>query len=146
LYGYIYQLQNKEEDALSVWKDGSEMLLNTQPERNYRARVWLAIIYASMQDYDSALREASIIESANSTNGYLLYRLTNVYSELGLFEQALFSLEKAINSGFTSVQLMRREELVYMKKISNHPKYRSLASDLESNVDQLRKKFQVYIT
>jgi tetratricopeptide (TPR) repeat protein len=116
--------------------------LNTISEKNYRARVWIALIYAAMQDYDNALREASIVELANPKNGYLLYRLTNAYSELELEDQALSSLQKAIDYGFTSIQLMRREESISMKKISAHIEYKNLVRSLEEKVNHLRIKFK----
>lgn len=141
--GYAYEASGDKEAAVKAWTSGIEATLDRLEgvKNNYRARAWLAALYAVAGKMREALQVITDIYEAKPENGYLLYRLANAYSALGMKEKALKMLRLAIKYGFLSVQMMRHEEAVTLRNLTKDPKYQKIAEDLERKVDALRDQY-----
>jgi tetratricopeptide (TPR) repeat protein len=138
--GYAYKANGETETAVRIWNSGIEAILDHSGDRrNYRARSWLASLYAATGKREEALKEIIEIFNAKSDNGYMLYRLASAYAELKMEEEAVSMLRLAIENGFLSIQMMRHEELLTLRSLHGNPEYESVATELELKVDKLRK-------
>lgn len=81
------------------------------------------------------------ILSQKKDNAYLLYRLANAFAILGMKAKALSMLRQAIAKGFLSVQMMKREEILFFQDLQHDPEYKAILHDLERKVDLLRRKY-----
>lgn len=145
LLGYAYEAAGDKPAALHAWEKGMERVRKRLGlfERNHRVRAWLATIEAAAGNREKALTDLSLVFRAEPQNGYLLYRLAHTYAELEMFNEAIQSLNLAIKYGFLSVQIMRCEEILALRKLTCIDKYQTLARDLECYVDSLKNKYSL---
>jgi predicted negative regulator of RcsB-dependent stress response len=86
----------------------------------------------------------SIVEdlcSREPGNGYLRYRLAHVLAELHRDDEAAGMLDEAVDCGFLSVQLARREEVLATARISASARYCATMRRLEQRVAERVKSF-----
>lgn len=142
ILGYAYRANGEAETAMWIWNSGIEALLDHSGDRrNYRARSWLASLYAATDKREEALEEIAEIFDAKPDNGYILYRLAAAYAELGMEDEAVNMLRLAVKNGFLSIQMMRHEEILTLHSLCGNSEYEIIAADLESKVNNLRKKY-----
>jgi hypothetical protein len=99
-----------------------------------RARAWLANLHAALGEEQQALAIVDDLHSREPGNGYLCYRLAHVLAELRRDDQAVAMLDQAVGSGFLSVQLARREEVLATASIGRTEGYRAAMRRLEQRV------------
>lgn len=145
LLGYAYRSIDDEVAALRAWENGIEAVRMGLGlfEKNHRVRAWLAVIEAATDHRDKALADVNLVYQAEPENSYLLYRLAHVYAELEMFEEAIQALTSAIEHGFLSVQIMRCEEILALKKLIQLNEYQTLVRKLERHVDSLKSKYSL---
>ncbi|MEV0273602.1 helix-turn-helix domain-containing protein [Hamadaea sp. NPDC050747] len=122
-----------------TWAEALERLGAT--EANSRTTAWLANIHAAAGHAETARRLADELRAAHPANGYITYRLTHVYAELGQTEPALACLRAAVELGFLSVQLLRREEDFGLASLRGLDAYETLVRQLDDNVERCRRLY-----
>ncbi|MEV6966580.1 tetratricopeptide repeat protein [Hamadaea sp. NPDC051192] len=122
-----------------TWAEALDRLGATEP--NSRTAAWLANIHAAAGQRETAGRLADDLRAAHPTNGYIIYRLAHVYAELGQTEPALSCLRAAIDLGFLSVQLLRREADFGLASLRGIPDYETLIRQLDDNVERCRRQY-----
>jgi TolB-like protein/Flp pilus assembly protein TadD len=145
LLGYIHRARGHEKIAQRVWIKGIEEVTVRLAsfERNYRARSWLATLQAAVGKRVEATETIRSIQTAEPSNGYLLYRLAHAYAELNDVDAALNLLSASVERGFLSVQLMRCEEICSLRNILADARYQDIVTTIEESVHKLRVKYQV---
>lgn len=145
LLGYAHREAENEAAARHSWELGMEAMHARRDvsSENPRVRAWLAAIEAAAGHRDKALTDIAWVYGAHPKNAYLLYRLAHVYAELEMFEDAIQTLTSANNNGFISVQLMRREEALSLKKLIHMDGYQNLARKMERQVNDLRSNYSL---
>ncbi|NUT36415.1 MAG: tetratricopeptide repeat protein, partial [Hamadaea sp.] len=140
LLGYLHRLSGDPEQARGVWLDGLARLAPETVASSRRA-AWLANILAAAGDEAAALSFAGQLRATQPGNGYILYRLSHVYAELNRTEEALDTLRAAVDSGFLSVQLLRREQDFGLAGIRCLDAYGDLLRRLDDNVERCRRSY-----
>jgi tetratricopeptide (TPR) repeat protein/DNA-binding XRE family transcriptional regulator len=120
-----------------TWDEALERL--GWAEENSRTAAWLANIQAAAGRTETARRLADELRTAHPVNGYINYRLAHVYAELGQPGDALAVLRVAIDHGFLSVQLLRREQDFGLASLRAEPEYHALLRKLDENVERCRR-------
>jgi len=123
-----------------VWPEALERL-GRAPEANSRTAAWLANIQAAAGRTETAQRMADDLRAAHPANGYLSYRLAHVYAELGLADLALDALAAAVDQGFLSVQLLRREQNFGLARVRGLDAYEAVVRRLDANVERCRRLY-----
>lgn len=138
LLGYLHRLAGDASEARRAWTDALDRLAPAAVASSRRA-AWLANILAAAGDADTAVTVAEQLRAAHSGNGYILYRLAHVYAELDLADAALETLRAAVDSGFLSAQLLRREQDFGLSGILALGDYPILLRRLDDNVQRCRR-------
>ena len=133
LLGYLRRHLHGEAAAAEGWKAGLAHV-DSRDISSSRARAWLANLHAALGDERRALDIMRDLCAREPGNGYLRYRLAHVLAELRRDDQAADMLDQAVNCGFLSVQLARREEVLATARISASGRYRATMRRLEQRV------------
>jgi tetratricopeptide (TPR) repeat protein len=133
LLGYLRRDLCGEAAAAEGWKAGLAQV-DSRDVSSSRARVWLANLYAAVGDERRALDIVGGLCSREPGNGYLRYRLAHVLAELRRDDEAVDMLDQAVDCGFLSVQLARREEVLATARISASVRYCATMRRLEERV------------
>ena len=133
LLGYLRRHLHGEASAAEGWEAGLASV-DSRGMSSSRARAWLANLYAALGDERSAMGIVDDLCSREPGNGYLRYRLAHVLAELRRDEEAAGMLDQAVDCGFLSVQLARREEILATATISASERYRATMRRLEQRV------------
>ncbi len=143
LLGYVFRSKGDAGSAESAWREGIQAVrpeLEEAPS-NHRVRVWLANMLAGVGDVSATKREVNIVIAADPANGYLAFRLSAAYAELGDKRSALEQLGTAINSGFLSVQILCLEERLALSTLSTSELFSARKTALEDKVETLRSYY-----
>jgi TolB-like protein/Flp pilus assembly protein TadD len=145
LLGYIHRKRGDADAARRAWTQGISVVSARLAtfQSNFRVQAWLANLEAGAGRREEALRRSESLQTADSTNGYLLYRLAHVWAEAGELGQAMSLLEAAVANGFLSVQLMRHEEACAFASLVPHQRYQAIRTALERKVRGLRRKYRL---
>ncbi|HET7712287.1 MAG TPA: protein kinase, partial [Thermoanaerobaculia bacterium] len=74
-----------------------------------RARVLLALDYASMQRPEDATREANLAMALRPDDAMIMYNVACLFSEIGRKDEALKALRKAHDAGYRDSQWARQD-------------------------------------
>jgi tetratricopeptide (TPR) repeat protein len=133
LLGYLRRDLQGEAAAAEAWRTGLACV-DSRDISSSRARGWLANLYAAVGDERRAMGIVEDLCSREPGNGYLRYRLAHVLAELDRADEAVDMLDQAVDCGFLSAQLARREEVLATAKISASERYRATMRRLEQRV------------
>ncbi|WP_290860722.1 helix-turn-helix domain-containing protein [Hamadaea sp.] len=122
-----------------TWGEALDRLSASEP--NSRTAAWLANIHAAAGQVETARRLADELRAAHPANGYITYRLAHVYAQLGQSELALGCLRTAIELGFLSAQLLRREQDFGLASLRGLSGYETLLQQLDDNVERCRRLY-----
>ena len=133
LLGYLRRDLQGEGAAAEGWKEGLAHA-GSRDISSSRARAWLANLHAALGDEPRAIGIVEDLCSREPGNGYLRYRLAHVLAELHRDDEAADMLDQAVDCGFLSVQLARREEVLATARISTSARYCATMRRLEQRV------------
>lgn len=133
LLGYLRRDLSGGAAAVEGWRAGLAHV-DGHDVSNNRVMAWLANLYAALGEDRRALAIVHDLRSREPGNGYLCYRLAHVLAELGRGDEAIEMLNHAVDCGFLSAQLARREEVLATARICTSERYRATMRRLEDRV------------
>ena len=145
LKGYVLRAAGAVDEAIAAWEEGAGVVgarLRTIRE-NDRVRAFLANIHACLGDDESARREIEYVEDRQPENAYVAYRCVGPLAELGYADESLKSLQRAIDLGFLSVQLLRFDRTHLRRVTARCSGHRVRA--LEDRVEALRQQYSPHV-
>lgn len=120
LLGYCLRYLGRERESAVAWAKGASIcnaLLKAAPE-NLRLLTWYGVL-SGLVNREAACQEVCCrITRDAGTNGYLYFRLAQVYSVMNHFDEAIEALNKAWERGFYSHELAMSETLTAFSNIS----------------------------
>lgn len=143
LAGYVERDAGDEQAAVTAWEHGKEAVsarLDPSPG-NARLHAWLAIILACLGEGRDARTEIASALAYDGENAYLHYRAAGVFAELSDTTSACEHLQRAIDGGFRSVQLLEFERRLALGALGDHRRFLRLLDALRERVTALRSRY-----